>query len=162
MNRYIDTSAYLKLLVTEAESATLRADLQQARRAGHRIVSSILLETELRRAAQRLGIALGDIEAELRKIDLISADDATFVRAGNLPGPSLRSLDAIHLAVALEVGATDIYTYDERQADAATKAGLTVVAPVGAAVVAVRAAIHDNYDWTTTPRASRSSISPGP
>ena len=129
MIRYIDTSAYLKLLVTEAESPALRADLQTARIAGHRIVSSILLETELRRAAQRLGLAVTDVETELTKIDIIRADDATFIRAGNIPGPTLRSLDALHLAAALEAGATAVYTYDERQADAAIQAGLTVLAP---------------------------------
>lgn len=129
MIHYIDTSAYLKLLVAEPESPALRADLQTARTAGGRIVSSILLETELRRAGQRLGIAVAEIEAELTKLDIISADDATFIRAGNLPGPMLRSLDALHLAVALEAGATAVYTYDTRQAAAATQVGLTVLAP---------------------------------
>ncbi len=131
MIRYIDTSAYLKLFVAEPETPALQADIENARKAGHRIVSSILLETELRRAGLRLGIDATDIEAELTKIDIISADDATFIRAGNLPGRHLRSLDALHLAAALEVGATEIYTYDARQAEAATNAGLTPVAPVG-------------------------------
>lgn len=129
MIRYIDTSAYLKLLVAEPETPALRADLQATRTAGVRIVSSILLETELRRAGQLLGIAVAEIEAELAKLDIIRADDATFIRAGNLPGPLLRSLDALHLAVALEVGATAVYTYDARQTAAATQLGLIVLAP---------------------------------
>jgi predicted nucleic acid-binding protein len=43
----------------------------------------------------------------------------------------LRSLDAIHLATAQELGAdlARVCTYDERMADAASALGLTVVAP---------------------------------
>ena len=39
----------------------------------------------------------------------------TCVRASNLPGVTLRSLDAPNLAAALEVGATEMYTYDAGQ-----------------------------------------------
>jgi uncharacterized protein len=127
--RYIDTSAYLKLLVEEAESATLKAHLQTARAEGHRIVSSILIETELRRAGHRLGIAVVDIESELSKLDIISIEDSTFFRAGNFPDPLLRSLDALHLAAAIECAATAIYTYDARQALGAQNAGIPVLAP---------------------------------
>jgi uncharacterized protein len=127
--RYIDTSAYLKLLVEEAESATLKAHLQTARKEGHRIVSSILIETELRRAGHRLGIAAVDIESELSKLDIISVEDSTFMRAGNFPDPLLGSLDALHLATAIECAATAIYTYDVRQAIAAQNAGIPVLAP---------------------------------
>ena len=37
--------------------------------------------------------------------------------------------DALHLATAIECGATSIYTYDTRQAVAATNAGIAVVTP---------------------------------
>ena len=129
MIHYIDTSAYLKLLVEEAESEALHDCLRAARAHGHLIVSSILIETELRRAGHRLGIAVDEIEAELSKLDIISADDSTFVRAGNFPDPLLRSLDALHLAAAIECGATAMYSYDARQAAAAKNAGITVLAP---------------------------------
>jgi uncharacterized protein len=130
--RYIDTSAYLKLLVDESESAMLKSHLQTARADGYELVSSILLETELRRAGHRLGIAVADIESELSKLDIISIDDSTFIRAGNFPDPLLRSLDALHLAAAIECAATAIYTYDARQASAAQNAGIQVLAPSGA------------------------------
>src|SRR5919206_598636 len=51
--------------------------------------------------------------------------------AADLAPPSLRSLDAVHLATALNLGsALDAFVvYDERLAQAATDAGLPVVTP---------------------------------
>jgi predicted nucleic acid-binding protein len=43
--------------------------------------------------------------------------------------PLLRTLDAIHLASALEVGADEMIVYDRRLADAARANGLTVTSP---------------------------------
>ncbi len=129
MIHYIDTSAYLKLIVEEAESGDLKAALEVDRAARHRIVSSILLETELMRAAHRLGIEAALIESELRKLDIVSSSDSTFSKAGTFPDPMLRSLDGLHLAAALECGATSIYSYDARQASAALNAGIRVLTP---------------------------------
>ena len=129
MIHYIDTSAYLKLIVEEAESADLKAALEVDRAAHHRVVSSILLETELMRAGHRWGIDAALIDAELRKLDIVRAADSTFSKAGTFPDPLLRSLDALHLAAAVECGATSIYTYDGRQAAAAINAGIRVLAP---------------------------------
>ena len=38
-------------------------------------------------------------------------------------------IDALHLATAIECGAVGIYTYDQRQAEAATRVGIAVLAP---------------------------------
>jgi predicted nucleic acid-binding protein len=46
-----------------------------------------------------------------------------------LPGRNLRSLDALHVAAALRVGADVMITYDTRQADAAGASGLRVESP---------------------------------
>lgn len=126
---YIDTSAYLKLVIEEPESAALSNELRKARVAGHQVVSSVLLETELHRAAHRYGIARDVIDREVAKITVISLADSTFRRAGMFPDPLLRSLDALHLAVAIECGAAAIYTYDRRQAEAASHIGIEVFAP---------------------------------
>ncbi|MBI4884442.1 MAG: type II toxin-antitoxin system VapC family toxin [Actinobacteria bacterium] len=126
---YVDTSAYLKLLIEEPESALLAETLERARTDGRLLVSSMLLTTELRRAAWRLAIPLTEIDAELEKINLISVADSTFARAGAFPDPRLRSLDAIHLATAIECDATTIYTYDSRLSDAARGVGIVVSAP---------------------------------
>ncbi|HUF97769.1 MAG TPA: PIN domain-containing protein, partial [Ilumatobacter sp.] len=100
MIHYIDTSAYLKLFIDEPESAALSRHLELGRARGHRVVSSVLLETELRRAGHRYGLARDLIDAEVAKLTLISAADSTFHRAGAFPDPLLRSLDALHLATA--------------------------------------------------------------
>jgi predicted nucleic acid-binding protein len=127
--RYIDTSAYLKLFIEEPESEALSRHLELARASGDQVVSSVLLETELRRAGHRYGIARETIDAEVAKVTMISAADSTFHRAGAFPDPFLRSLDALHLAAAIECGAEAMYTYDAGQAEAAARAGVDVIAP---------------------------------
>ncbi len=43
------------------------------------------------------------------------------------PATLCRSLDTLHVALALELGATEFYTFDTRQATMARAAGLAVV-----------------------------------
>ncbi len=121
---YIDTSAFLKLILDEAESAALTASVNAARDEGHTLVSSVLLETELYRASWRLGADRALIAKEINKVTLISASDATFRQAGVFDEPHLRSLDALHLATALESEATAMYAYDKRLTDAALRRGI--------------------------------------
>lgn len=124
MTYYIDTSAAGKLLVDEAESTALTAwaDRQS-------LVSSQLLETELRRLAVRLALPQQDATAVLDRIALFGLPPSVFHEAGVLPGHGLRSLDALHVASALRLGVEGVATYDIRMADAASALGLTVVAP---------------------------------
>lgn len=56
MRYYLDTSAAAKLLALEAETGALASFLDEAVNADHSIVSSFLLETELRRFAVRHSI----------------------------------------------------------------------------------------------------------
>lgn len=126
---YVDTSAYLKLIVREDETDALRTALTRERATGAVVVSSILLLTELHRAARRLGIDRTRIDQELTKVSLLRPSDSTFERAGGLPSPHLRSLDALHLSAAIECGATLMYVYDERLRFAASDVGLSVRTP---------------------------------
>jgi len=52
-----------------------------------------------------------------------------FREAGLFPGAALRSLDALHLAAAVRLGADAVVTYDARMATSARGLGLAVVAP---------------------------------
>jgi predicted nucleic acid-binding protein len=129
MSVYVETSAAAKLLVDEAESAALADYLDAQHGAGLPLVSSMLLETELRRLATRVGIEQSRVTDVLDRFHLYEPDRATYVEAGLLPGVALRSLDVLHVAVAIRVEADELVAYDLRQAEAARSAGLRVVAP---------------------------------
>lgn len=126
---YLDSSAFLKLVVEEMESAAVRWLL--ASRAGRR-VSSSLLRTESLRAVRHLGPdALSIVRDGLRRVDLIAIDDRILDSAGTLEPRVLRTLDAIHLATAIAVGddLEAIVTYDERMVEAARLLGLSTATP---------------------------------
>ncbi len=74
-------------------------------------------------------IPQSDISEFLESIELVALTQAAFRLAGQLPGETLRSLDALHLTAALLGGATAIVTYDRRLQEAAAEAGLKALAP---------------------------------
>jgi uncharacterized protein len=126
---YLDSSAFVKLVVEEADTAATRRFL--ANRAARR-VSSALLRTESLRAVRQLGPdALATMREALRRVDLIGIDDRILDAAGILEPQVLRTLDAIHLATAMAVGddLEAIVTYDERMVDAARLIGLPTATP---------------------------------
>ena len=127
---YFDTSALVKLVFDEAESAalaewlTLRADVPK--------VSSDLSTIELLRTCRR--VDEGAVEGAnllLGGIDLLPMDRAIVEKAATLIPTELRSLDAIHLASALSVktSLTALVAYDVRLCAAAADAGIEVVSP---------------------------------
>jgi uncharacterized protein len=125
---YLDSSAIVKLAVTESESAALRRYLRRKR--PH--VTSALARTEVARALLPVGPeAVGRGADVLRRIDVIRLNDRILNAAGAMLPAELRSLDAIHLATAHAVGSdlARICTYDEQLAAAAKARGWTVVAP---------------------------------
>lgn len=131
---YIDTSAFMKLVVAEEHSATMRswADLEESRAGA--LWSSDLLRTEALRAARRISPeALRVTRDRLDRTSFISVTTDTFERAGELDPDVLRSLDAMHLAAALSLGPDldGIVTYDDRMTAAAQTLGLATTAPRG-------------------------------
>jgi predicted nucleic acid-binding protein len=125
---YVDTSAAVKLLVREPETSALRRWLREEERD---LVSSDLLRAELARVALRLGDGTRRAEAILAGIIVLPVTTTTFDSAGALEPATMRSLDALHLAAALDLGdeLDAILTYDERLGAAATAHGVDVVAP---------------------------------
>lgn len=123
---YIDASALGALLVAQAETQALVAWLDQA---DVRLVSSDLLETELRRMAVREGRDQASVSAILDGVSLAALDRAVFRSAGFLPMPYLRTLDALHLEAAIRLDVQAVLTYDKRFGDAARAVGLDVIAP---------------------------------
>jgi hypothetical protein len=125
---YLDSSALVKLVVAERESAALRRFL---RRHPQRVASA-LVRTEVMRAVRHLGAkAIARGRQVVARIDLVRLDDAVLDAAAELDAAILRSLDAIHLASALSLGAQldAIVTYDARMAASAQQLGLPVSAP---------------------------------
>jgi predicted nucleic acid-binding protein len=124
---YLDTSAAMKLILDEPQSEALTAELSG--RDDRQLVSSWLLHTEMHCAAGRHPQDV-DLDAVGTVLDSVSLIDLTRgdLLAGGTHAP-LRSNDAIHLAVALRVGADEIVTYDEELIEQASAAGLAVLSP---------------------------------
>jgi uncharacterized protein len=126
---YIDASALLKLVVEEAETAALEADL--AGREG--LLASRLAMLECRRAVRRVRHRrlLQTVDAVFEAVYLLDITTPILDAAAALEPPLLRALDAIHVATAVSIGDPDleVITYDDRCAAAARANGLAVVAP---------------------------------
>ncbi len=127
---YFDSSALVKLVFDEEESAalaewlTVRADVPK--------VSSDLSTIELLRTCRRVDEdAVDGANLLLGGIDLLPMDRAIVEKAATLVPTELTSLDAIHLASALSVKAnlTALVAYDVRLCSAASEAGIEVVSP---------------------------------
>ena len=126
---YIDTSAVVKLITVEPET---RAMHEWVATTSPELVASDLLRTELLRAAARIGMAdLLPIAEALDAIDFLPATAGVFDAAGRLEPVGLRSLDAIHLATALDLDedCDGIVAYDDRLLRAAAAHGLTSLSP---------------------------------
>ncbi|MDN6487389.1 MAG: type II toxin-antitoxin system VapC family toxin [Ancrocorticia sp.] len=127
---YADTSALAKLLADEQESSALTewiAGIEDLV-----IVSSDLVRTELMRAIRRTHpAAASSVKALLSTIMLVPISTDICDSAARLEPPTLRSLDAIHLATALAAGEDleAMLTYDDRLAEASLGYGLKVLAP---------------------------------
>ncbi len=125
---YLDSSAIVKLVVSEAESDALIEYL----RARPTRVSCGLARVEVVRAARPNGVrAVRRAREVLERISVIQLDEALLGDAAEIASATLRSLDAIHLAAARQLGADlrAVATYDRRMADAARALDLAVVAP---------------------------------
>lgn len=128
MRCYIDASAAAKLIRSEPESDAL-ADFLEARTETMGIVSSMLLETELRRIAVREHAPQTSVTEVLQGISLVEPERAHFHAAGIFPGVGLRSLDALHLVTAMRAEADVMVAYDQRLLVAAASLGMATISP---------------------------------
>ena len=125
-----DSSALTKLVVREQETAPLRAWLVEHDQAAWSASSLTRVEV-VRAVARAQSAAVPAARRLLAGMDLVPLSPDLLEAAADLGPPSLRSLDALHLATALSLSpALDAFVvYDEQLAQAATDAGLPVVAP---------------------------------
>ncbi|MFV0318708.1 MAG: type II toxin-antitoxin system VapC family toxin [Microthrixaceae bacterium] len=125
----VDTSALAKLLVEEAESPALRTYLQDPPHHIDEWAISAIATTELRRLALRLEIDQALIEPVITPFRVVRLTDGMLQLASRLPQRNLGTLDAIHIATALSIGAGVFVSYDDRQLSAARAEDLAVVTP---------------------------------
>ncbi len=125
---YLDSSAIVKLAVAEPESSALRRHLRRRRP----LVSSALARTEVLRALLPAGPAAAAAgRMVLSDLDLLRVNDRVLADAASLQPVELRTLDAIHLATARQLGAelSGLVTYDHRMTAAAEHLGMATAAP---------------------------------
>jgi uncharacterized protein len=127
---YLDSSALVKLAVTEPESAALAAWL--AARADQALVSSALHRAEVLRAIWRAEPgALPRGQRIIRRIGRVGLSNDVLDNAATLPPGKLGTAGAIHLASALAIkrDLVSFVAYDEDLLAAAREAGLPVDSP---------------------------------
>ncbi len=128
---YLDSSAIVKLVQQESESAALRRFLRRHR--DDRRVTSALARVEVVRAVDDGGPdAIALARSQLASVDQIALDAALLDDAATLRSDApVRTLDAIHLASARALGADlrALVTYDQRMYAAGRDLGLVVEAP---------------------------------
>lgn len=112
-------------MITEPESAALRVAVN-----GRNLASSRVAVVEVAKAVARVDPG-ADPHGIFARLALVELDADIANTAAATGGTRLRSIDAIHLASALRLGADleAFITYDTRQADAARELGFNVEAP---------------------------------
>ena len=127
---YLDTSAMVKLVAVEPESAALvdwlNAHLDEP------LATGTIGHIELVRAAARTGPAATAAARNLAStMDTLVMTEAIASVAATIPPAELRTLDAIHLATAHthRQNLSVVCAYDRRLLEAAESQGLPTVSP---------------------------------
>jgi predicted nucleic acid-binding protein len=124
---YLDSSAVLKFIFHEPESAIARKEIRGV------LFSSELVRVEVVRAVLRIEPELLERALEvLAKIRIIKIKSGIMVQAERLPNHvKIRGMDAIHLASANTLGRAGqtIVTYDKNMGKAAKAFGFKVESP---------------------------------
>ena len=114
---YCDSSALVKLVIDEPESAELEVWLGSQPESV--LVSSVLARTEVVRAVARTDPNAAHLAVEmLAAVSVVELDVSLVDDAARLGPGELRSLDALHMAAALRLGPAlgAMLSYDERMA----------------------------------------------
>jgi len=128
LTAYLDASALVKLIAPEDESTAMAAFVTEHRSQSTSVVGLV----EVRRAAaRRPGVAEARVEDVLARIAGVALEPSILTAAATIEPPTLRTLDAIHLAsaAALSADLEAFVTYDRRLAEAARALGMPVVSP---------------------------------
>ena len=134
---YLDTSAWVKLFVPEAESEELDGAL---RGRGDLVVSDLTITETVSALTRRsrAGSLSAGLAQRLYNSILEQVETGVYLRAElsskthreaerlllSMQSVPLRAGDALHLALALAAGARTMVTFDKRLAEAARRVGL--------------------------------------
>lgn len=133
---YVDSSAMVKRLVDEPESAAFERFLADRLARGDVFVSSSVMTVELHRFAFRQDIPSTNVTTVVRNVSKVAVSQSIFDTASNLKH-HVKTLDAIHLATALALkdddmddgeDAVSLVTYDAAMARTAGRLDIDVLA----------------------------------
>ncbi|MDR0847652.1 MAG: type II toxin-antitoxin system VapC family toxin [Propionibacteriaceae bacterium] len=138
MRLYFDTSALIKRVLAEECSGEFVAYVRQAHARGDELVTSTLgfieVERALRAIASRGGLSGGRVITEAAGVSVsgigelpISTSVARLARW--IGSDELRTLDAIHLASAVDNHCDTMVSYDQRLLEASSGVGMAVASP---------------------------------
>ncbi|GHT47092.1 hypothetical protein AGMMS49965_24980 [Bacteroidia bacterium] len=130
MRIYMDTSAIISSITSEANGPAVRKHLDAAVLKGAILVTSVVAEVEVKRTSQKIGLTKSDVENLLSRYEILPLTPKIADFAGWLGAPEgleyLRSLDAIHVATA-KMGDVDYaITFDKKQSAAFRDSGINV------------------------------------
>ena len=142
MSCYLDSSVYFSLYVTDSNTP---AAISKSRKAARPLLCADFAELEFVNALSLRLFRRELTTSEVKQVLALFGQDlaagtfryapipsASFRRARDIarqhtPSLGTRSLDILHVASALALGATQIITFDERQAKLASAVGLRVL-----------------------------------
>jgi predicted nucleic acid-binding protein len=132
---YVDSSALIKRVIRETESASLIVALRELNERGSSMQTSALGVIEVSRGIRaRLDLhspasVVDAVEVALAGIEQVEISEPVVALARRLFPTSIRSLDAIHLASAVLVNASVVVAYDRRLLAAASELGFRTLSP---------------------------------
>jgi predicted nucleic acid-binding protein len=142
---YLDTSALRPLFVHEQRSRRVTRYLQRHHvpvritRFGHAELINSIACAVFRQdiSPAQFAAALAELEADLKSqrillVDILwraALDRAIELSRKHTSELGSRMLDVLHVASAIELAARTMITYDKRQAELATSAGLKAITP---------------------------------
>ena len=132
MHLYLDASAAIKLFSKEQESFAMADLIREVSTSGAgKVFASTLTRLETIRSLRWKGIDPSKAMAFLDEADLVDVKARDYRIAESAEPDSLRSLDSLHMTLALRLKELGIIlvSYDKQLVDAAIANGLKVLSP---------------------------------
>jgi predicted nucleic acid-binding protein len=132
MPAYVDSSIIVSALIGE----TRAEEAQELLRSRGDLLTSWLTYVEVRRNLlrgnykERISVARSEFDEQMERIELVDIVEADWRSAADIAEVTqLKSLDAVHVAVANKFNSEDMnfLTFDKRQASVARQLGFSVV-----------------------------------